>query len=291
MNPERIQADALTPKDTPGWRHPACDLVEFKARRSRYCLCIFVLNECARLRSQLHKMRDVCRDWDTLLVDGGSEDGSNDHGMLQAGGIRALLIKRGPGRLGAQMQMAFAYALQAGYGGVITVDGNDKDDVSAGLPHFVEKLDQGFDHIQGSRFLPGGRHRNTPRSRLLGVRLLHAPLISLASGFRHTDTTNGFRAYSRHFLTRPEICRPGSLRTGYELHYFLSLNAVRHGTWAIEVPVTRIYPDSGLLPTKIHGWRGNLRILLVLLKEVFGHIIGQLIFCPRHRTRRRQPPP
>ena len=45
--------------------------------------------------------------------------------------LRALLIKRGPGKLSAQMRMAMSFALDEGYEGIIVVDGNGKDDVAA----------------------------------------------------------------------------------------------------------------------------------------------------------------
>ena len=64
----------------------------------------------------------------------------------------------------------------------------------------------GWDHVQGSRFVAGragGQH--ALRSRYWGSSLLHAPLVSLAAGFRYTDTTNGFRAYSRRLLLDPRV--------------------------------------------------------------------------------------
>ncbi len=102
------------------------------------------------------------------------------------------------------MRMAFAYALKEGYAGVVVVDGNGKDDITA-IPAFVHALEAGYDHIQGSRYVPGGKAINTPLSRHLAVHLLHAPLISLSAGFRYTDTTNGFRAYSSRLLADPRL--------------------------------------------------------------------------------------
>jgi len=53
------------------------------------------------------------------------------------------------------------------------------------------------------------------------VRILHAPLVSLASRFRYTDTTNGFRGYSRRFLEDPRVAAFRDVFPGYELHYYL----------------------------------------------------------------------
>jgi hypothetical protein len=37
-----------------------------------------------------------------------------------------------------------------------------------------------------------------------------------------------------------------------------------------ELPVTRAYPAGGAVPSKIKGWRGNLKILRTLWRSVRG---------------------
>ena len=158
-----------------------------------------MINEGERIKAQLARMAPIARSVDIILADGGSTDGSMAEAGLRSCGVRALLVKTGPGRLSAQMRMALAYALDEGYKGVILIDGNNKDDPS-GIDRFVERLDQGFDHIQGSRFIKGGQAINTPAVRYLAIRLIHAPLVSIGARHWYTDTTNGFRAYSARLL-------------------------------------------------------------------------------------------
>ncbi len=232
-------------------------------RRSRWCCAVFVINEGARLHAQLDRMRPSDGGVDVVVADGGSTDGSVDEAPMRARGVRAVLVKTGPGRLSAQMRMACAWALDEGYDGVIVMDGNDKDDPAA-LPRFVAALEAGADHVQGSRFIPGGRAVHTPWSRLLGIRLVHAPLISLAAGRRYTDTTNGFRAYSRRLLLDARVAPFRDVFSAYELHYYLAIRAARLGFRVEEVPVTRAYPAHGPVPTKISPVRGNVRILRTL---------------------------
>lgn len=241
----------------------------FGPRRHRYCVAVFVINEGDRIRAQLAAMRPFADRVDIVVADGGSTDGSLDPDALAALDVRALLVKQGPGRLSAQMRMAIAFALDEGYEGMVVIDGNGKDDVAA-LPDFLALLDAGYDHVQGSRYIPGGRGINTPLSRSLGVRLLHAPLISAAAGVRYTDTTNGFRAYSRRLLTDPRVQPLRDIFMGYELHYYLAIRAARLGFQVTETPVTRRYPSSGKTPTKISPIRGNLRVLRTLADAVRG---------------------
>lgn len=248
---------------------PAHEVHELGPKRHPYCVAVFCINENGRIRRQLSQMAPLADRVDILVADGGSTDGSLALDTLDEFRLTALLIKRGPGKLSAQMRMALAYALGRGYLGVVVVDGNGKDDISA-VPRFVELLEAGYDHVQGSRYIPGGRGINTPLSRTLGVRLLHAPALSLAAGFRYTDTTNGFRAYSRRFLTDPAVQPLRDVFVGYELHYYLAIRAARLGMRVTETPVTRSYPSQGAIPTKIHGARGNLLVLKTLWETIRG---------------------
>ena len=256
------------PPDTAAPREvPAFEVRCQREKRNRYAVCIFVINEGGKIRKQLREMAALSGEVDLIIADGGSTDGSIDGGILEETGVTALLVKTGPGKLSAQMRMAFAYALDQGYEGVIAIDGNGKDGIDA-IPAFVAKLEEGYDHIQGSRFIRGGRHENTPLARLLGVKLLHAPLISLSAGVRYTDTTNGFRGYSRRFLLDPRVQPFRDIFSRYELHYYLAIRSARLGFRVCETPVSRCYPATGPVPTKISGIKGNTLVLETLFKAV-----------------------
>ncbi|MEP6572543.1 MAG: glycosyltransferase family 2 protein [Gemmatimonadota bacterium] len=248
----------------PSRQVPTFSANELRPRAGKYCIAIFVINEGEKIRKQLKRMEPYMGLADVLIADGGSTDGSLAPEYLRECGVRTLLVKTGPGKLGAQMRMAFAYAMDQGYEGVITIDGNNKDDPAA-LPAFVTALENGADHVQGSRFITGGRAVRTPPGRLVGIRLLHAPLISLAAGFRYTDTTNGFRAYSRRFLLDERVAPFRDVFSRYELHYYLAIRAARLGFTVRELPVTREYPATGPTPTKISPIRGNFLVLRTLL--------------------------
>lgn len=258
----------MTPDPT-AWQVPAYDATIFSQRKARYAVLVFVINEGSRVQAQLKAMEPPAKDVDLVIADGGSTDGSLDPFYLQSCGVRALLTKRGPGKLSAQMRMALAWGLDEGYDGLIVMDGNNKDDPSA-VPQFAAALDRGFDHIQGSRYVPGGKAINTPVLRHWGVKLLHAPLIALASGFKYTDTTNGFRAYSRRLLIDERVQPFRDIFQRYELHYYLAIRAARLGFRILEVPVTRSYPAGAPAPTKISPFRGNLLILQTLFRAVRG---------------------
>jgi dolichol-phosphate mannosyltransferase len=260
---------SVEPYNREQWQVPEYTADELQTKSTSYCVCVFVINEGKKLHAQLDRMKSLANAIDIVIADGGSSDNSTVLATLREFRVNTLLTKTSEGKLGAQMRMAFAWALDRGYKGVVVIDGNNKDSIED-IPNFVDKLEQGFDHVQGSRFIAGGRHENTPISRLVGLKILHAPLMRIASGFRYTDTTNGFRAYSEKLLKDRRIAIFRDIFNGYELHYYLAIRAVKLGFKCIEIPVTRKYPAQGKTPTKISPIKGNLKVIAKLLAAVLG---------------------
>lgn len=257
---------SLKPQD---WSVPEYTADVFAARQSRYAVVIPVLNEGQRILDQLDEMSGLglISAFDTILADGGSTDGSMDHNRLSKLGLRALLTKTGPGKLSAQLRMAYAWVMIEGYDGVITIDGNGKDSV-ADIPRFAEALDRGVDYTQASRFIRGGKGINTPLSRLLAIRLIHAPILSLAAGKWLTDTTQGFRAYSRRYLMHPGVQPFRDIFDRYELLAYLSVRASQLDLSVTEIATTRAYPANEKTPTKISGFAGISDLLATLFKTM-----------------------
>ena len=249
---------------------PSFDAEVLAARRYDYALVIPVLNEGERIRAQLGRIRDAAPAVDVVIADGGSSDGALVRGVLAGAGVRAVLTKTGPGRLGAQLRMAYAWCLDEGYAGVVTMDGNGKDGVEA-VGAIVGRLEAGYGYVQGSRYRPGGAAVNTPWDRTLANRLLHAPLLSLAGRRRFTDTTNGFRGYSAAYLSDPRVAPFRAVFDRYALLFYLTARAGQLGYRTCEVPVRRAYPARGKTPTKIAGLGGRI----AMLRELFGVVFGR----------------
>lgn len=250
---------------------PKFECTEYADKTKDYVVLIPIINEGDRIRRELeracsHNVSDYA---DIVICDGGSTDGCTKESMLRELKVNTLLVKQDIGKQGAQLRMGIWWALRRGYKGIVTIDGNNKDSIED-VPHFIEKLEEGYDFVQGSRFVKGGRAVNTPLIRTISVRLLHAPVISLTAHQRFTDTTNAYRAYSARYLTDARVQPLRDIFMTYELLAYLSVRATQIGMRACEIPVTRAYPKGGKTPTKISFFKGNSELLKILFRNAKG---------------------
>jgi dolichol-phosphate mannosyltransferase len=249
---------------------PSYAIHELQPRRAKYVVLIPVIEEGERLLGQLRRMEFLSGKVDVIVGDGGSKDTSGDPVVLKDHGVCTLLVKTSAGKQSAQLRMLLDYALNQGYEGFILIDGNGKDGVDA-IPAFAEALDQGFDYIQGSRFIPGGEELNTPWDRRIGLTFVHAPLISIAARYRYTDTTNGFRALSRRVVLDDRLRLFRDVFHSYEMHSYIAVRIPGLGFRVKELPVRRVYPATGPTPSKITGLGPKFNMLKILFRAVSGY--------------------
>lgn len=250
---------------------PKFECTEFEEKTKDYAVLIPIINEGERIIKELHRAyTNHVNDYaDIIICDGGSTDGCTEASRLRSLKVNTLLVKQDTGKQGAQLRMGIFFALQRGYKGVITIDGNNKDSIED-VPRFIEKLEEGYDLIQGSRFIKGGVAINTPWIRTVSVRLIHAPVISKTAGQKFTDTTNAYRAYSRRYLEDERVQPLRDIFMTYELLAYLSVRATQIGLKACEIPVTRAYPKGEKTPTKISFFKGNSELMKILIKNTKG---------------------
>ncbi len=248
---------------------PKFEVQEYLPKKTKYCLCIPIINEAGRIQPELERAKkiDLNKLVDIIICDGDSKDGGTK--SLQKLGVNTLLIKKSAGKQGAQLRMGFWWALKRGYQGIITIDGNNKDSIES-IPLFIEKLNQGYDFVQGSRYLKGGKAINTPIIRDLSVKFIHIPLTSLTAKYKFTDTTNAYRAYSKKYLEHPQVKPFRDIFVSYELLAYLSVRASQLKLKVCEVPVIRAYPKNKKVPTKISFVNGSINLMKILLNNLLG---------------------
>ena len=161
-----------------------------------------------------------------------------------------------------------AWAMQRGYEGVVILDSNGKDGVSV-LPRFFELLGQGYDFVQGSRFMPGGYHENTPLIRQFGIRVVSAGLLWAGTGTWYSDQNNT-KGLSRRFLLDSRVQPFRNVFVGHGLLPFLNYAAARHDFRVIQTPTSRCYPADGTIPSKLVSKRQLLAHLLDYVRVATG---------------------
>jgi len=248
---------------------PKHEMHEFHAKTAPYALIIGVYNEGEKFTRQLAALQPYRNLVDIIIADGASNDGATAADAVQRQARTLLIHKEDKRGLSMQYRGALYYALEQGYAGVIMMDGNGKDGVEA-LPQFIDALNDGADFVQGSRFMRGGEHRNTPLDRVIGIRYVFNPIMFLASGFHYSDAMNGFKACSCAFLSHPGLQLFRDVFVGYNLQYYLNYRAPKLGIRPREIPVSRCYHDENTPHSKIIGIRARLGIL----KELAGVVMG-----------------
>lgn len=264
-----MQSNAPETQGPRYWEVPEHEVTEFAPKRTKYCFIPIVYNEGPRFIRQLGEMSNNASLADIIVADRRSTDGSTDHEWLKKNGVRSLLTTDAAGGAAA-IRMGFAYALKQGYEGVVLIDGNGKDGVAA-LPEYLRRLDEGYDFVQGSRFMPGGVEKNTPLIRRIGIKMIMIPLVWLGSGYVYSDATNGFRGYSSRLLRDPRIEPLRNCFVHFNVQYYLSVMAPAFKFRVIEIPVGRVYPDDGSVPTKVVGLKRNFDALWEMVLTVVRH--------------------
>ena len=198
------------------------------------------------------------------VVDDGFTDGTAD--VIRAKGATLLAHERQRGA-GAAIRTAIGYARANGFEILVILAGNDKDR-PVEIPRLTGPIErEGYDFVQGSRYLKGGEYGKMPVYRRLATGFVHPWIFSLAARQRITDSTNGFRAIRVSLFDDPRIDIDQDWLDHYELEPYLFYKAIRLGYRVTEVPVTKIYPPRSLGYTKmkpITGWWSILRPVVYL---------------------------
>src|SRR5450759_657722 len=207
----------------------------------RILAATFAFNEGQKIRRTLARHPRE-RSYDLLAHD----DGSTDRALDDIDPSVIVLRNETNQGIGASMKRVFDFALANRYDVLVIHAGNDKDDPLQ-IPVLLEPILAGTaDFVQGPRYLEGGSFGNMPAYRVLGTRVVHPLIFSIAVGKRVTESTNGFRAFRTSLLRDPRIAWRQPWLDRYELEPYLLFKAISLGYRHCEVPVTKIYPPHEL---------------------------------------------
>ena len=240
-------------------------------KKKNYLLVIPNLNEGAELTKLIKKIFffKINKLVDILVVDGGSNDNSINLSFLKKNINTFIFVINNTG-LSRQLQYAYSFSKKKNYFATVTIDGNGKDDPRR-IVNFIKKIENGFDFVQGSRFIKGGKELYTPLLRIFAIKFIHAPILSFFSGFKWTDTTQGFRCYKNILFKDSNLSIFRNIFQKYELLAYLNYKVPRLGYNCVEIPTNRIYKKNiGAQNSKIKGVFCYWNVFKTLLKVCLG---------------------
>ena len=156
--------------------------------------------------------------------------------------------------------------LDAASGDAVVIMMADESDDCRDTVRYWETLNQGWECVFGSRFLPGGGTIDYPWFKLVMNRIVNL-FIRILFRIPLNDTTNAFKAYRR---TAIEGCRP-LIAPHFNLTVELPLKAIVRGySWTV-IPITWRNRRTGEAKLKLRemGSRYLFIILYVWLEKYF----------------------
>lgn len=196
------------------------------------------------------------------------DDGSRDATWSILGELAARLPELRPVQNGAPhgFGRAIVRGLDAIRGdGVLIVMADASDDPRDAVRYW-RVLNEGYDCVFGSRFVPGGSVTDYPPVKLAINRLANG-FIRLLFGLRLNDTTNAFKAYRREVI---DGCRP-LIAPHFNLTVELPLKAIVRGFSWTTIPISWRNRRTGEAKLKIKemGSRYLFICLYVWLEKYF----------------------
>ena len=152
-------------------------------------------NEEACIKGVIEDIRENFPQGDILVVNDGSTDGTLE--LVKGLGENLIDLPYNLG-IGGAMQTGFLYALEEGYDAALQFDGDGQHHADQIEKILKPYLSDGADLVVGSRFLSEGGFTSSVQRRI-GSKILSFVISSLIRQ-KITDTTSGFRVYSRKTL-------------------------------------------------------------------------------------------
>lgn len=209
-------------------------------------VAIFAYNEGEKIKKVL-KRHPQARDYDLLVMDDGSTDGSTNQF-----GKKVLVLRNEKNQgIGFAMKKVFQYAVDGKYEILVIHAGNNKDNPLE-IPKLTRPIiDGSADFVQGSRYCNREGDISLPGYRYLATKIIHPLLFSYFVGKRVTESTNGFRAFKVEILKDRNINWRQSWLNKYELEPYLLFKVIKLGYRHLEVPVSKHYPSRKIGYTKM----------------------------------------
>jgi dolichol-phosphate mannosyltransferase len=192
-------------------------------------------NEIENVEKMVRTVFSLPREFDLLIVDDGSPDGTATRIKELQKEYPGLHIEERKGKLGLGTAYihGFKWALAKGYDFIFEMD-CDFSHNPADLPRLLEACEKGADVAVGSRYCKGGKVSNWPIGRIL-MSYFASVYVRLVLWIPVKDTTAGFKCYRRKVLETIELDKIRFM--GYAFQIEMKYKAYKKGFKIVEVPI------------------------------------------------------
>jgi dolichol-phosphate mannosyltransferase len=199
-------------------------------------------NEAENIKTIVGRVRKAVPEAHVLIADDNSPDGTGklaDELAAEDENVQ-VMHRKGKEGLGAAYLAGFRWGMEHGYGVLVEMDADGSHQPEE-LPRLLTAL-KSADLVLGSRWVPGGRVVNWPKSREF-ISRGGSFYSRLALGLPLRDITGGYRAFRRETLEGLGLDEVAS--QGYCFQVDLARRAVKAGYHVVEVPITFVERELG----------------------------------------------
>ena len=208
-------------------------------------------NEQENIEKIILKVFSLDIDFDILIVDDGSPDGTADIvKKIQKTYSKNLHIVERTGKLGLGTAYiyGFKWALKNNYDYIFEMDADFSHDPDDLIRLYKACHEEKGDVAIGSRYIKGVNIVNWPMSRLL-MSFFASKYVKIITGMPIQDSTAGFKCYKRSVLEKINLEKIQFV--GYAFQIEMKFTAWKYGFNVVEVPV--IFTDRQEGASKMSG--------------------------------------
>lgn len=220
-----------------------------RMEKTKNLVIIPTYNEKENIKSIIGAVGSLTVNFDTLVVDDNSPDGTGDivEGLSKTNKNLHLIRREGKLGLGTAYIEGFKWAIKNKYDIICEMDA-DFSHNPTDLIRLHEACRNGADLAIGSRYISGVNVVNWPLGRVL-MSYLASIYVRIVTGLKVKDTTAGFKAYKKQVLETIELDKIKA--RGYAFQIEMKFTSWKYGFKIIEIPI--VFTDRKLGTSKMSG--------------------------------------
>lgn len=217
---------------------------------SKALVIIPTYNEIENIGKMIEKVFSLERDFNLLIIDDGSPDGTGDFVKKQQDNYKGklhIIEREGKLGLGTAYITGFTWAVEQGYDYIFEMD-CDFSHNPEDLTKLYDACENGADVAIGSRYKSGVNVVNWPMGRVL-MSYFASKYVRIVTGLPIHDTTAGFKCYKKQVL---DTINFNKVRfKGYAFQIEMKFTAWKLGFKIEEVPI--VFTDRQEGKSKMSG--------------------------------------